>query len=59
MWKVLATDDAERELEALSNDQQAHFLRMSLLIEKHGLDHVRFPHVRRLEGPLWEIRLKG
>ena len=59
MWTVLLTDDATAELEALPDDQQARFTRIRLLIEEHGLEQLKFPHVRHLEGDLWEIRLRG
>ena len=29
------------------------------LIQAHGLERVREPYVKHLEGPLWEMRLKG
>ena len=29
------------------------------LIQGMGLDQVRGPHIDHLEGPLWEMRLKG
>jgi phage-related protein len=47
------------ELESLPEDIQAHFLRISRLIESEGLQKVREPYVKHLEGPLWEMRLKG
>ena len=28
-------------------------------IEAHGLETVREPYVKHLEGPLWEMRMKG
>ena len=56
---MLLTDDAIAELEALPDDQQARFTRTRLLIEEHGLERLKFPHARHIEGPLWEIRLKG
>lgn len=59
MWTVLLTDDAIAELEALPEDQQARFTSIRLLIEEHGLTRLRMPHVRHIEGVLWEIRLKG
>ena len=40
-------------------DMQASFLRISRLIESEGLHRVREPYVKHLEGPLWEMRLKG
>ncbi len=52
-----ATVDAE--LEALPGDQIAKFIRIGELIEALGLERVREPHVKHLEGPLWEIRMKG
>jgi phage-related protein len=29
------------------------------LIESYGLERVREPYVKHLEGPLWEMRMKG
>ena len=29
------------------------------MIEEHGLERVREPYVRHLEGRLWEMRMKG
>ncbi|MBT3370178.1 MAG: type II toxin-antitoxin system RelE/ParE family toxin [Rhodospirillaceae bacterium] len=49
----------DRELEALPLDQRAKFLRIAELIEANGLDRVREPYVKHLDGPLWEIRLRG
>jgi len=49
----------DRELEALPADQRAKFLRIAELIEAKGLDRVREPYVKHLEGPLWEIRMRG
>jgi Phage derived protein Gp49-like (DUF891) len=47
------------ELEAQPKDIRARYLRIVGLIERHGLERVREPYVRHLEGPLWEMRLKG
>ena len=49
----------DREFEALPTDQRAKFLRIAELIEAKGLERVREPYVRHLDGPLWEIRMKG
>ena len=49
----------DRELAALPGDQRARFLRIAELIESKGLERVREPYVKHLEGPLWEIRMKG
>jgi phage-related protein len=29
------------------------------LIQSYGLEHMREPHVKHLEGPLWEMRMKS
>ena len=47
------------ELETLPADMKARFRRIVELIQTHGLEHVREPYVKHLEGPLWEMRMKG
>jgi phage-related protein len=60
MWDVEFLDEGVRaELDALPADQIARFLRIVDLIVSLGLEHVGEPHVKHLEGPLWEMRLKG
>jgi phage-related protein len=60
MWTVEFLDvDVRRELEAMPKDIVASFLRISRLIEAHGLQRVHEPYVRHLEGRLWEMRMKG
>jgi phage-related protein len=34
-------------------------LRIVELIELHGLAAMREPHIKHLEGKLWEMRMKG
>lgn len=59
-WAVELLDDRVRgELEKLPFDMQARFLRIAGLIQNYGLERVRGPHVKHLEGPLWEMRMKG
>ena len=59
VWTVELTETAAEEFAALSPDQRAHFQRIAGLIWDHGLERIHFPLVRHIEGPLWEIRLKG
>ena len=59
MWTVQLTATAAGELGDLAEDQRAHFMRIRALIQSQGLERVRHPHVKHLEGPLWEMRLKG
>ncbi len=59
-WAVDLLDDRVRdELEALPPDMQARFRRIVELIQGYGLERVREPHIKHLEGPLWEMRMKG
>lgn len=58
-WRVEVVDEAKAVLRALPVDIQANFSRISTLIETHGLERMREPHVKHLRGPLWEMRLKG
>ena len=48
-----------KELGTLSVDMRARFARICQLIAAVGLEHVGAPHVRRLTGPLWEMRMSG
>ena len=40
-------------------DPLVSFLRISRLIEAEGVQQLREPYVKHLEGPRWEMRLKG
>jgi phage-related protein len=60
MWIVETLDaDVDAELEALPASMRAHFVRIAGLIESLGLERVGRPHIGHIEGPLWEIRIKG
>lgn len=59
-WSVeILSATVRAELEAQPKDIRARFLRIVELIEGHGLERVREPYVKHLEGPLWEMRMKG
>src|ERR1700722_2745121 len=59
-WKVQFLDDGVRTaLEALPVDIRARFERIANLIQTNGLERVREPYVKHLEGPVWEMRMKG
>jgi phage-related protein len=47
------------EMEGQPDDIQASFLRISELVAAHGLERMREPYVKHLQGKLWEMRLKG
>lgn len=46
-------------MQALPADMQARFLRTAELLETFGPQKVGMPHVRPIEGKLWEMRMQG
>ena len=50
---------AEPELKALPNDMQARFVHIAELLQDFGPQRVGLPHIRPLEGKLWEMRMQG
>ena len=52
-------DEVKASLDAFPLDIRASFQRIVELIRCHGLECVREPYVKHLEGPLWEMRMKG
>ena len=60
VWTVETLNSmVDEELEALPAGMRARFVRISQLIASHGLQNVREPYVKHLEGELWEIRMKS
>ena len=58
-WTVQIHPAAEPELKTLPADMQARFLRVAELLETFGPQQVGMPHVRPIEGKLWEMRMQG
>ena len=59
-WVVeFLNEDVEALFEGLPEDIQASFKRIARLIQASGLEQVREPYVKHLQGRLWEMRLKG
>ncbi|MGD0632100.1 MAG: type II toxin-antitoxin system RelE/ParE family toxin [Terracidiphilus sp.] len=59
-WTVGFLDvETKAALDSLPLDIRASFQRIVELIQAHGLDRVREPYLKHLEGPLWEMRMKG
>jgi phage-related protein len=59
-WRVEVLDHrVARELDALPDDMQARFRHIAEMIMAQGIDGVHEPHVKHLEGRLWEMRMKG
>jgi Phage derived protein Gp49-like (DUF891) len=56
-WTVETLDHrVDREIEALPPDIRAGLTRISLLIEEIGLERMREPYVKHIDGPIWEMR---
>jgi len=59
-WTVETLNETvDEELTALPADMRARFSRVAFLIESVGLEKVGEPHIKHLEGPLWEMRMTG
>ena len=59
-WRVEFLDDeVMAALSAFATDIRGNFERIVSLIEANGIERVHEPYVKHLEGPLWEMRLKG
>ena len=59
-WAVETLNSVvDAELAELPADMRARFVRIASLIEEFGLEQVHQPHVKHLQGALWEMRLKG
>ncbi|PMS17882.1 hypothetical protein C0Z18_18755 [Trinickia dabaoshanensis] len=58
-WEVQLTPYAEAELLALPADMRSRFLHVAELLAEFGPQRIGMPHVRHLEGKLWEIRMTG
>lgn len=59
-WTVETLDTTvDEEIAALPADMRARLSRISTLIEEFGLERVHEPHIKHLEGALWEMRMKG
>ncbi|OMG71443.1 type II toxin-antitoxin system RelE/ParE family toxin [Burkholderia ubonensis] len=58
-WHVELIPEATAELLALPPDMRARFLHIAEMLAEFGPQRVGMPHVRPLEGKLWEIRMTG
>src|SRR5947207_15967811 len=59
-WRVeILNETVAAEIAALPEDMQARFLRLADRIGQAGFENLGEPHVKHLEGKLWELRLTG
>jgi len=60
VWTVQFLDDTVMEtMMGMPADIRASFRRIVEMIGTFGLQRMREPHVKHLEGPVWEMRMKG
>ena len=56
-WRVeILNETVAAEIAAFPADMQARFLRLAERIASAGLESLSEPHVKHLEGKLWELR---
>jgi phage-related protein len=58
-WTVETLDAVDTEIEALPPGLQARLIRLMETVENVGLEQLREPHVKHIEGKLWELRVKA
>ncbi|MCX2698717.1 type II toxin-antitoxin system RelE/ParE family toxin [Ochrobactrum chromiisoli] len=59
-WIVETLDDTvDAEIEGLPAGLQARLIRLMEMVENVGLEQLHEPHVKHLEGKLWELRAKA
>ena len=57
-WTVETASAVDAEIEALPVKLRARLIRLLEVVENVGLEALRAPHVKHLEGKLWELRVK-
>ncbi len=50
---------AQAELDALPPSTRASFEHIVRLVQAFGLEPVHEPYIKHIEGPIWEMRLRG
>jgi phage-related protein len=58
-WTVETIASVDAEIEALPVALRARLVRLLEAVENVGLEALRAPHVRHLEGKLWELRVRA
>ena len=56
-WSVETVSTVDAEMAALPVALRARLLRLLETVDNVGLEAFRAPHVRHLEGKLWELRV--
>jgi phage-related protein len=56
---VFVNTEAQAELDALPLHVRASFERIVRLVQAFGLERVHEPYIKHIDGPIWEMRLRG
>ena len=58
-WTVETVSGVDAEIAALPVALRARLLRLLETVENVGLEALRAPHVKHLDGKLWELRVRA
>ena len=58
-WTVETVPAADGEIEALPVALRARLVRLLEAVERVGIEALRAPHAKHLEGKLWELRVRA
>jgi phage-related protein len=58
-WTVETLNIVDSEIEDLPLSLQARFIRLMEMVEQVGLEQIHEPHVKHVEGKIWELRAKA
>ncbi len=58
-WTVETVSAVDAEIAALPVALRARLLRLLETVENVGLETLRAPHVKHLDGKLWELRVRA
>lgn len=58
-WTIRILASAEAEIDELPHGLRMRLIRLLELIEDVGLEKVREPYVKHIDGKLWELRVKA
>ena len=58
-WTVETVSAVDAEFEALPVKLRARLIRLLEMVENVGLEVLREPHVKHLDGKLWELRVRA
>ena len=58
-WTVETVSAADSEIMALPAMLRARLVRLLEAVENVGLEALREPHVRHIDGKLWELRVRA